>query len=84
MIFSCPAKAKLIDFTIGGVPYQAEEGMTWEQWVDSQFNIGEFYVSGTLIYKRNVSGFVINSSSIPVSPTETIIGGTFVFDAGRT
>jgi hypothetical protein len=29
----------LITFTIGGAEYQAEEGMTWGEWVDSEYNV---------------------------------------------
>ena len=29
----------MISFTIYGVECQAEEGMTWEQWVNSEYNI---------------------------------------------
>lgn len=28
----------LITFTIDGEEYQAEEGMTWEEWVNSEYN----------------------------------------------
>ena len=28
----------LISFTIDGTQYQAEEGMTWEDWVNSEYN----------------------------------------------
>ena len=28
----------LITFTISGISYQAEEGMTWEQWCNSGYN----------------------------------------------
>ena len=31
-----------INFTIDDVPYQAEPGMTWKQWVVSDYNTGEF------------------------------------------
>ena len=31
-----------INFTIDGVPYQADPGMTWKQWVVSDYNTGEF------------------------------------------
>ena len=34
----------MISFTIAGTSYQAEEGMTWEQWVNSSYNTGGFYV----------------------------------------
>jgi hypothetical protein len=29
----------LITFTIDGTEYQAEEGMTWGEWVDSEYNV---------------------------------------------
>lgn len=29
----------LITFTIDGTEYQAEEGMTWEEWINSEYNI---------------------------------------------
>ena len=29
---------KLITFTIGGTTYQAIDGMTWEQWINSKYN----------------------------------------------
>ena len=32
----------LITFTIAGTSYQAEEGMTWEQWVNSSYNTDGF------------------------------------------
>ena len=28
----------LITFSVSGTEYQAEEGMTWEEWVDSEYN----------------------------------------------
>ena len=31
-------ETNLITFTIDGVEYQAEEGMTWEEWCDSEYN----------------------------------------------
>ena len=45
-------KAK-INFTIDGESYQAEEGMTWEQWVVSDYNTGNFeddHYGGNLIW----------------------------------
>lgn len=35
----------LISFTIGGTPYQAEEGMTWAEWCDSEYNTVSAYIS---------------------------------------
>ena len=36
------APVTTINFTIDGVSYQAEEGMTWAQWVESNYNLGDF------------------------------------------
>lgn len=44
---------KLISFTIEGTTYQAEEGMTYAQWVDSKYNTGGFYTDGTFLYDEN-------------------------------
>lgn len=32
----------LITFFVNDVEYQAENGMTWEDWVNSEYNSGEF------------------------------------------
>lgn len=35
----------IITFTIDGTAYQAEEGMTWGEWVDSEYNVnGRFFL----------------------------------------
>ena len=36
----------LISFTVDGIEYQAEEGMTWEEFINSEYNTGNF------IYKK--------------------------------
>ena len=33
--------ANIITFTIEGTEYQAEEGMTWAEWVESEYNTGD-------------------------------------------
>ena len=38
------AAANLISFTIDGISYRAEEGMTWVDWVASSYNTGGFYI----------------------------------------
>ena len=47
----------LISFTIDGTSYQAEEGMTWEQWVNSDYNT-EFSVLDNTIYNSRRNGYV--------------------------
>lgn len=45
----------LITFTIDGNEYQAEEGMTWEEWVDSEYNTDGWY------YKEYSDGYLVTS-----------------------
>lgn len=37
----------IVSFTIEGVEYQTYVNMTWEEWVDSEFNIGREFAVGT-------------------------------------
>ena len=39
------ADAPLISFTISGTSYQAQDGMTWAEWVESDYNV-DGYVTG--------------------------------------
>ena len=34
----------LINFTIDGVSYQAQEGMTWGEWVNSEYNVNKQFI----------------------------------------
>lgn len=59
---------KLITFTIDGTTYQAIDGMTWEEWVNSEYNVNQGYF---------LSSNTINSSSgmyyvAEVNGTDTI------------
>lgn len=56
----------LISFTIGGDTYQAEEGMTWGEWVDSGYSNNEFVTSASNIRSRtNVALYVyLNNSRV--------------------
>ena len=49
--FTVSVKKPMISFTIAGTEYQAEAGMTWEQWVNSAYNNGEFRVDINAIRK---------------------------------
>ena len=67
----------IISFTIEGNTYQAEEGMTWGEWVNSKYNIGSVfqpYISGGLEWVYSSDGFVAHttSSSEKVVLTEII------------
>jgi hypothetical protein len=75
-------EGNLITFTIGGTEYQAEEGMTWGEWVDSEYNTNGFYISGVGIFRGTqmsgqMSGQIYNDNSLSTctEPSDTIING---------
>lgn len=43
-------KVKMISFTINNVQYQAEEGMTWENWCNSGYNPGTYSIFNNAVY----------------------------------
>ena len=61
----------LITFTIGGVQYQAEEGMTWGEWVDSEYNTGNYKVV-------SVNSYNYISNNFAIGPGGDVIAGNFV------
>ena len=62
---------KLIKFTIVGITYQAKEGMTWAEWVESEYNTDDFTASSSTIFKTDTS--IVKYNSINVTPTDVII-----------
>ena len=46
----------LISFTVAGKSYQAEEGMTWAEWVDSDYNV-DGYKTGVLGRDFDTTGY---------------------------
>lgn len=58
-------EAELISFTIYGTEYQAESGMTWSEWVESEYNTGEWYETDGNIAQDNTDGntYAINGQS---------------------
>lgn len=45
----------LINFSIVGVSYQAEEGMTWKEWINSEYNtVGAYITSSVIIIKEGM------------------------------
>jgi hypothetical protein len=48
----------MISFKIGTTTYQAESGMTWFEWVNSEYNTAGATISGNYIYigSKSVTG----------------------------
>ncbi len=42
--------SKTIPFSMNGKYFQTEEGMTWREWIDSDYNDGSFYSDGSPRY----------------------------------
>lgn len=64
----------LISFSIAGTTYQAEEGMTWSEWTNSEYNTSNFVEETDRVY--NSSGAIAYENKTQVKPSEVIVGGT--------
>lgn len=63
----------LISFTFNGTSYQAEEGMIWSEWCESEYNtIGLSYDSNFVTY----GGMHVLVDNSAVSPNVSIIANT--------
>ena len=61
------APKTIINFTIDGTEYQAEEGMTWAQWVESAYNNGGFYSVNESVYWGEGFWFILcNYGKTPI------------------
>lgn len=74
-------EAVIINFSIEDIKFQAEEGMTWREWANSEYNS-----EGACVYKEgeDVVYFVeyalnVLASNIPVKGSDTIISGYFYY-----
>lgn len=74
-------EAVIINFSIEDIKFQAEEGMTWREWANSEYNS-----EGACVYKEgeDVIYFVeyalnVLASNIPVKGSDTIISGYFYY-----
>ena len=60
----------LINFTVKGITYQAEEGMTWAEWCDSEYNTTyTYYADDNTVYRKDSIRYWISG----VSKTDVII-----------
>ena len=75
-ITAIPGSAVLINFTINGVSYQAEEDMTWDSWVNSSYNTGGFLANEETDSITNSKGYEVLYNSTAFSPSTTIISET--------
>ena len=86
MIDKAIAKAQgevvMINFSIEDFKFQAEEGMTWREWVNSEYN-----TDGACVYNETADTVrfveysldVLSPSNAPVKGSDSIISGYFYY-----
>lgn len=62
----------LIQFSVNGMYYYAEEGMTWEDWIDSSYNTNNFYISSNIVRIDSMHRVVYDGSYDGIPPTDII------------
>lgn len=78
-----PTSKPKINFIVKGITYEAENGMTWEDWVNSEYNTGTFSISGNYIYGAIYSHTIVYNRDTyqNVNKNDTIIsGGIYAYD----
>lgn len=71
---------KLISFTVSGTEFQAEDGMTWSEWCDSDYNTHGAYIelgngAMTVWWQTHTAPkfYAVSTTDSIVSENETII-----------
>lgn len=76
-------EAQLINFYIDSTAYKAEEGMTWTEWVESEYNTDGYSVgnagNGSTIIANTGSAVCGEGAGVPVSKGENIIANTHYY-----
>ena len=68
----------MISFTIEGTTYQAESGMTWFEWVNSDYNTAGCTISGSNVMHDGLFVSLSSVAKVPtnyVNITDNIVGG---------
>ena len=74
-------EAVIINFSIEDFQFQAEEGMTWREWVNSEYNSEGacVYNEGTDTIRYVEYSLNVLRSDTPVKGSDTIISGHFYY-----
>ena len=62
----------LITFSVAGYSYEAVEGMTWEQWINSEYNSNNYYISSNIVRVDTMYRVTLQGSNAGISPTAVI------------
>lgn len=63
-----PYIVPLLTFTVNDNEYQAEEGMTWEEWCNSEYNTYGYFIENETVYSKWYVEFIEN-----VTPSDIIL-----------
>ena len=63
--------SSVIEFTIDGIKFEAIEGMTWREWVNSEYNVDN-YILGECIMNSNVLKFYDGEFLVAVDSEDII------------
>ena len=73
-------EANLCTFTIDGIAYQGEVGMTWSEWIDSDYNTINAYLKGNYIaIDDNKTIWNNTTMTKPLASTKVAGGCDYVF-----
>lgn len=68
-------KKTMITFTIKGIEYQAEKGMTWGEWCSSEYNTSTCFISGSFVITG--AGCAVQLNGYGVVSTDVVISGSY-------
>ena len=83
--YAAVGSVTLITFTINGTSYQAEDGMTWGEWVNSSYNTDGFVLNtkyeNTIATDNKFSLLVYDGGSGVYATTTIVAGHQYITDS---
>lgn len=67
----------IISFTIDGKQYNADSGMTWSEWVNSDYNTDGFKVNANVVYNKN-DGFLYDNDPSTSDQFYDVVANTVI------
>lgn len=62
-----------ISFTIDSTTYYAKDGMTWEEWINSNYNTDNYYITDNTYINKGIRSWVFDSNYYHIIKTDLII-----------
>lgn len=75
LVIAAMPEQRLISIAIGGKVYQAVEGMTWSEWVASDYSLGEYSLSASGIVHQTSGKLVYFNDTTKVWDEDFVFGG---------